>query len=135
MPSFAYQIRDASGNARVGVLEAVDIDEASRQLHKPGTIIVDIHAKDAAAAEAARPRGKVKRSDVIFFANQLAVMVKAGIRLQDSLESLASQTENRKFKAVITDLKCRIEGGQSLSQALAEHADVFNDLFINMVAL
>jgi type IV pilus assembly protein PilC len=74
------------------------------------------------------------RKDILNFANQLAVMVKAGISLQDSLESIASQTENHKFKAVVTDLKCRIEGGQSLSQALAEHADVFNELFINMVA-
>jgi type IV pilus assembly protein PilC len=74
------------------------------------------------------------RKDILNFTNQLAVMVKAGISLQESLESIASQTENHKFKAVVTDLKCRIEGGQSLSQALAEHADVFSDLFINMVA-
>ena len=74
------------------------------------------------------------RKDILNFANQLAVMVKAGISLQDSLESIASQTENHKFKAVVTDLKCRIEGGQSLSQALAEHTDVFNELFVNMVA-
>ena len=74
------------------------------------------------------------RKDILNFTNQLAVMVKAGISLQESLESIASQTENQKFKAVVTDLKCRIEGGQSLSQALAEHANVFNDLFINMVA-
>lgn len=74
------------------------------------------------------------RKDILNFTNQLAVMVKAGISLQESLESIASQTENQKFKAVVTDLKSRIEGGQSLSQALAEHSDVFNDLFINMVA-
>ena len=71
------------------------------------------------------------RKDILNFTTQLAVMVRAGISLQECLESIASETENQKFKAVITDLKCRIEGGQSLSQALAEHADVFNDLFIN----
>jgi len=74
------------------------------------------------------------RKDILNFTNQMAVMAKAGISIQDSLESIASETENHKFKAVVTDLKCRIEGGQSLSQALAEHADVFNELFINMVA-
>lgn len=74
------------------------------------------------------------RKDILNFTNQLAVMVKAGISLQESLESIASETENQKFKAVITDLKNSIEGGQSLSQALAEHTDVFNELFINMVA-
>lgn len=71
--------------------------------------------------------------DILNFTNQLAVMVRAGISLQDSLESIAEQNENLKFKAVITDLKNRIEAGQSFSQALAEHPRVFSDLYINMI--
>lgn len=71
--------------------------------------------------------------DILGFTNQLAVMVRAGISLQDSLESIAGQTDNLKFKAVVTDLKNRIEAGQSFSQALAEHSNVFSDLYINMV--
>jgi len=74
------------------------------------------------------------RRDIQSFTNQLAVMVRAGISLQDSLEAIAGQTENRKFKAVITDLKNQIEAGQSFSQALAEHPHVFSSLYINMVA-
>jgi type IV pilus assembly protein PilC len=74
------------------------------------------------------------RKDILNFTNQLAVMVRAGISLQDSLEAIAEQNENQKFKVVIMDLKNRIEAGQSFSQALAEHAGVFSDLYINMVA-
>jgi type IV pilus assembly protein PilC len=61
-------------------------------------------------------------------------MVRAGISLQDSLESIAAQIHNEKFKAVITDVKDRIEAGQSFSQALAQHSDVFSGIYINMVA-
>lgn len=71
--------------------------------------------------------------DILNFTNQLAVMIRAGISLQDSLESIAEQNENLKFKAVIIDLKNRIEAGQSFSQALAEHPRVFSDLYINMI--
>lgn len=74
------------------------------------------------------------RKDILNFTNQLAVMVRAGISLQDSLEAIAEQNENQKFKLVIMDLKNRIEAGQSFSQALAEHSAVFSDLYINMVA-
>ncbi|MEK7993683.1 MAG: type II secretion system F family protein [Planctomycetota bacterium] len=74
------------------------------------------------------------RKDILNFTNQLAVMVRAGISLQDSLESIAQQCDNRKFTFVIMDLKSRIEAGQSFSQALAEHSQVFSDLYINMVA-
>ncbi len=74
------------------------------------------------------------RKDILNFTNQLAVMVKAGISLQDSLEAIAEQNENQKFRKVIFDLKTRIEEGQSFSQALAEHPQVFSNLYINMVA-
>lgn len=74
------------------------------------------------------------RKDILNFTNQLAVMIRAGISLQDSLESIGEQNENSKFKVVIFDLKNRIEAGQSFSQALAEHPQTFSDLYINMVA-
>ena len=73
------------------------------------------------------------RKDILTFTNQLAVMIRAGISLQDSLESIASQCEKIKFKVVIVDLKNRIEAGQSFSQALSEHPNVFSDLYVNMV--
>ena len=74
------------------------------------------------------------RKDILNFTNQLAVMVRAGISLQDSLESIAEQNDNRKFKVIIIDLKNRIEAGQSFSQALSEHPQTFSNLYMNMVA-
>jgi len=74
------------------------------------------------------------RKDILNFTNQLAVMIKAGISLQDSLESIGTQVKKEKFRAIVIDLKDRIEGGQSFSQALGEHADVFSNLYINMIA-
>ena len=74
------------------------------------------------------------RKDILTFTTQLAVMVRAGISLQDALEGIGDQCDKQKFKAVIHDLKVRIEEGNSFSQALAEHPTVFNNLYINMVA-
>ncbi|MCL5282936.1 MAG: type II secretion system F family protein [Planctomycetes bacterium] len=74
------------------------------------------------------------RKDILHFTSQLAVMVRAGISLQDALEGIGSQCDNMKFKAVLRDLKLRIEEGNSFSQALAEHPQIFTNLYINMVA-
>ena len=74
------------------------------------------------------------RRDILSFTSQLAVMVRAGISIQDTLESISQQLENKKFAAVVSDLQKRIENGESLSQALAAHPDVFNNLYVNMVA-
>ncbi|MHC4130492.1 MAG: type II secretion system F family protein [Planctomycetota bacterium] len=73
------------------------------------------------------------RKDILNFTNQLSVMVRAGISIQESLESIGSQTKNEKFKKVILDLKNRIEAGESFSQALREHSEVFSNLYVNMV--
>jgi type IV pilus assembly protein PilC len=74
------------------------------------------------------------RKDILNFTRQLAVMIRAGISLQDALDGIGAQHDNAKFQAVIRDLKQRIEEGNSFSQALAEHPQVFNNLYINMVA-
>ncbi|MHC4396692.1 MAG: type II secretion system F family protein [Planctomycetota bacterium] len=75
-----------------------------------------------------------RKKDIVNFTNQLAVMIRAGISLQDSLESIAEQQANQKLKVIIISLKNQIESGQSFSQALAEHSDVFSSIYINMVA-
>lgn len=72
--------------------------------------------------------------DILNFTNQLAVMVRAGISLQEAFESIAEQQTNQKFKRIIVDLKEQIESGQSFSQALSGYPDIFSNLYINMVA-
>ena len=74
------------------------------------------------------------QKDILNFTNQISVMIKAGISLPDALESIGEQMEKKKFRVIILDLKERIESGQSFSQALGEHMDVFGSLYVNMVA-
>jgi len=101
--------------------------------------------KNAGVTAAAHPAPKASsggfriefgpnKKDILNFSNQLAVMVRAGISLQDALESIGTQIQKEKFRAIVFDLKARIEAGQSFSQALAEHPDVFSNLYINMIA-
>lgn len=72
--------------------------------------------------------------DVLNFTNQLAVMIRAGISLQEALESIAGQVEKVKFRQILLDIKDRVESGSSFSQALAEHPKVFSNLYVNLVA-
>lgn len=74
------------------------------------------------------------RKDILNFTNQLAVMIRAGISLQDALESIGTEIENLKFRAIVLNLHQQIEAGQSFSQALANYSEVFGSLYINMVA-
>jgi type IV pilus assembly protein PilC len=74
------------------------------------------------------------KKDILNFTNQLAVMIRAGISLQDSLGSIAGQIRNARFKSIILDVRDRIEGGESFSGALRVHKSLFGDIYVNMVA-
>jgi type IV pilus assembly protein PilC len=99
--------------------------------------------EEAAAVSLSTPRRKPQgfrfefgpsRKDILNFTNQLAVMLRAGISLQDALESIGVQIQKQKFRAIVLDLKQQIEAGKSFSQALSAHPEVFSNLYINMVA-
>jgi len=60
-------------------------------------------------------------------------MVQTGISLGIALKTLAEQTVNKKFKAILADLQATVERGNLLSEGLEEHKIVFGELFVNMV--
>ncbi|MEA3470339.1 MAG: type II secretion system F family protein, partial [Thermodesulfobacteriota bacterium] len=77
---------------------------------------------------------KVKEKDVVVFARQFATMINAGLPIIQCLELLSAEEPNKTFKKIIISIKDDIEGGVSLSDALKKHPDVFDELFINLVA-
>ena len=70
--------------------------------------------------------------DVANFTNQLAVMIKAGISIRAALEGIAEQTENPKFKEVLTLIRKDVESGKSFSDALSKHSRVFSPLYTSI---
>ncbi len=76
---------------------------------------------------------RVKRDEVIFFANQLAVMVDTGVTLSEGLDAIADQTTTPVFKAVVTDLSEQVKGGVEFSAALQRYPRVFSELFVSLM--
>ncbi|MFZ9024895.1 MAG: type II secretion system F family protein [Anaerohalosphaeraceae bacterium] len=115
-------------------LKSQDTAPKSEQRSHHAAAAISSTTTGKAAKDGFRVEFGPSRKDILNFTNQLAVMIRAGISLQDSLESVGSQIEKEKFRYVVLDLKARIEAGQSFSQALAEHPEVFNNLYVNMIA-
>jgi len=75
----------------------------------------------------------VKLDEKIFFAKNLAVMIRAGLSLSHAFKILAQQTNNKKFKLALLKVQSEIEAGCSLADSLAKYPDIFSDTFVNMV--
>ena len=76
---------------------------------------------------------KVSVNDLALMTRQFATLVKARIQIVESLSALINQVDNEHLKSVIADVKTRVNEGTSLGKALAQHKDVFDNVYINMV--
>jgi len=76
----------------------------------------------------------IKTKDVVVFTRQLGTMIDAGLPIVQCLDILATQTENKKFRTVIRQLKEDVESGSTFTEALRKHSKIFDELFVNMIS-
>jgi type IV pilus assembly protein PilC len=135
MITFSYQARDASGHIVTGIQDALNEDNAVTSLMSRGLMVLSLQKK----ADASRSRKKiwtVKETDLVLVTRQLATMIEAGISLVQALTALYDQCDPRRqrnLRFIISDVTTRVQGGDTLHEALSKHPRVFNRLFISMV--
>ncbi len=133
MPNFVYNVRDAAGASTSGVIDAPSLDEAGRLLRRDGKVIIDLHPQGhQGVAMASRPR-KIKHDDVVFFANQLAVMVDTGVPLLEALDGIAEQTTHTGLRRMVAQIANDVRGGTEFSRALERFPRQFDNLFVSMI--
>jgi type IV pilus assembly protein PilC len=76
----------------------------------------------------------VTQKDLVVFARQFSTMIDAGLPLVQAMDILANQADNKRFGKILMDVKNRVEGGSSFSDALRGHPKVFDNLFTNLIA-
>jgi len=76
---------------------------------------------------------RVRRTDLILFTTQLAVMLDSGVVLSDALDAIAEQLEFGPLKAAVEDVAESVKGGEYLSKAMARYPRIFNSMYISMV--
>ncbi|MCK8816855.1 type II secretion system F family protein [Natroniella sulfidigena] len=76
---------------------------------------------------------KVNLKDLSLFCRQFATMIDSGLTLVRSLNILAEQATKHKLREAINSVRENVEGGMSLSEALAEEDYIFPQLFISMM--
>jgi type IV pilus assembly protein PilC len=136
LSTFDYQVRDRSGKLITGQLEADSQAAVASKLTSMGyaPIKIDEVKVKGLNTEIRMPgSNRVKLKDLSIFSRQFATMINSGLSLIRSLSILHEQTENRKLAETIDEIRGQVEGGSSLSQAIAQHEKVFPKLYVAMV--
>ncbi len=138
MPSYSYQVRDAGGSVKAGVINAGTLAEATNIVRDQGGYLLNVAPITGAKSFLEKLRklnvetGPGLR-DILAFTNQLSVMIRAGINIRDAIDGIATQTKKQKFQHIIEQIKGDVESGVAFSDALAKHPKIFSPLYINMV--
>lgn len=138
MPEYIYTARTLDGKLKKDRANMKDEKTLSEYLKNQNLILTSAkQVGKGGVFSLEKLRAAFSRIPVvqkIFFTQNLSIMVKTGFSLAQALKTLVLQTDNKAFKAIISDIQRDVENGISFSNALAKHPRVFSELFVNMVA-
>ena len=135
MPRYSYTAKSFQGEEKTGVLMAKSKSELARVLKTNGLILVSAKEpskKKKLKIEISFLKG-ISSTEKLMFTRNLGVMISAGVALPRSLEILARQTKNQKFRKAILNIEKEIIKGTSFSDALALYPDIFPEFFSSMI--
>ena len=132
MAAFAYNAINSLGVESAGQISASDAGSARDLLRQRGLRPIALSEIDAGSGSGGR-RKKVKQRSLQIFSRQFATMIDAGLNVVSSLVILEQQTDDKALAEVIREVRSDVEGGSLLSQAMAKHPKVFDNLYIAMV--
>ncbi len=138
MPKFIYTVQDPEGNVSTGSMEASDEDSLISTLQSKGYFILSIQSEKETEKGLQgllkKGGGKVSGRELVFFGEQIATLVAGGVPLVRALSLLAENSQNKRLQTVLFEITKDISAGSSLSKSLEKHPDVFDDIWVSLVA-
>ncbi|UCF00624.1 MAG: type II secretion system F family protein [Deltaproteobacteria bacterium] len=135
MPEYIWRGVNRKGKKKKGEMEADSENFVRLTLRRQGIEPTKIKPKPKDLFENVKfLQPKVTEKDIVVMTRQFATMIDAGLPLVQCLEILFSQQDNKTFKRILKNIKEDVEEGSTFADALKQHPDVFDDLFVNLVA-
>ncbi len=137
MPLFSYKAIDGNGEVVKGVVEGADATMAYDDVASSGLHILKIQKSIGLSdvyLRQSRSRG-ITTKDIIEFATNVSVMLKAGLPLITAISDIAEAMDNKKFQTRLLEIIRSVELGSGFSGALAMHDDIFPNIFVNLATV
>ncbi|MEX2671000.1 MAG: type II secretion system F family protein [Phycisphaeraceae bacterium] len=133
-----YEAYDKAGRCVRDEIEAGSASEAGLTLRGQGLFVTQIEAagaaKPAARGKEARTGGGGRRlKNLTMLARQLHVLVSTGTPLVQAIEAVEHQTADVAWRAMLVDVRQRIEEGSSLTEAMERHPQAFDRITRSLV--
>ncbi|HSC94846.1 MAG TPA: type II secretion system F family protein [Burkholderiales bacterium] len=132
MPSYEYKAVDKTGRPARGALEAVNEVDLELRLRRMGLDLITYRQVER-QTRGFVGGGKITRQDLINFCFDMEQMARSGIPILDGLRDMRESMDNPRFRDVLTAMTEDMEGGKVLSQCMANHPGVFDNVFVSLI--
>jgi len=135
VPNFRYKALTQAGEIVTGQITAPTAAEVARRIEYLGLVPVDTVTEERAekAAGFFTFTQRAKAEDVTVFTLDLALLLKAGARLDDGLELLAGDTDVGGLRPTVAKVRAAILSGESFGEALSHHPHLFPPMYVALV--
>ena len=134
MPIYRYDAVNGQGKKTNGLLNAFNRRAATERLEEIGLSEVSLKDKtDSLELKLTTFFNPVKAKDLVIFSRQFSVMISANLALVQSLRIAAEQTDNISLKMNIFEVAYEVDGGSTLSAAMAKRPKIFTPFYTNVV--
>lgn len=135
MKIFIYKAYDRAGAKTDGQIEAPNQAAALSELHKKGLLPAEIKEYQESVGHLFGSSKKVSLAELEFLTAELSLLLSSGVRIDKGLDIIRRSKAQPALVRLLTSVSSGISSGQSLSQAMSEHGEVFDPLYINLVEL
>jgi general secretion pathway protein F len=136
MPRFRYRALTQAGEIVGGVISASTAAEVARRIDYLHLVPVEaiVEEKEGRAGRFDLDFGRrASADDVTIFTLDLALLLKAGARLDNALELLATDDDIGRLRPVISAVRSSVLSGETLADALAVHSTLFPPVYVALV--
>ena len=132
MPKFRFTATTPDGTKVSGLENALTVGMARRALI----------ARDLAPENVREKKGilsfeiikkKVKRRDLMHFSRQMAVFMKAGIPVLESMEVMTEEVGDKTFERVLAEMSDSLRAGETFAGAAEEHPEAFPPYYLGIL--
>ncbi|MBQ6888623.1 MAG: type II secretion system F family protein [Lachnospiraceae bacterium] len=135
MATYGYEVLDKDGKIKKGSIDADSMEKARAELKTQGMTVVSLSEQSLLTRDIEIDiGGKPTNRDLSVFCRQFVSMTKAGVTIVEAMRMLSEQTENKKLKKALDDVRVNMEKGESLAGSLSKHPKIFPSIMVNMVA-
>jgi type IV pilus assembly protein PilC len=128
---FVWEGTDKKGARTKGETRGISIALVKAELRRQG--INPLKVKKKPKSLFGKKSKKITPKDIAVFSRQMATMMSSGVPLVQSFEIIGRGHDNPSMQELIMTIKADVEGGNSLSEALARHPRYFDELYCNLV--